>query len=63
MDALTATVLEPVVEPGLLPAIDDAIRGDPRKPRVREVISSMLADREKKEDFGSVFFYVKLLFM
>jgi geranylgeranyl reductase family protein len=33
------------------------------RPKVREAISAMLADREKKEEFGSVFFYVKLLFM
>lgn len=30
---------------------------------VRNTISAMLADREKKENFGSVFFYLRLLFM
>ncbi|MHB8585500.1 MAG: NAD(P)/FAD-dependent oxidoreductase [Thermoplasmatota archaeon] len=32
------------------------------KPEVRDIISSMLADREKKEDFGRLGFYLKLLF-
>jgi geranylgeranyl reductase family protein len=39
------------------------LRRAARRPRVRETISAMLADREKKEDFGSAWFYVKLLFM
>ena len=39
------------------------LRRASRKERVRTVISQMLADREKKEDFGSFWFYVKLLFM
>jgi len=39
------------------------LRRAARKERVRTVISQMLADREKKEDFGSFWFYVKLLFM
>ncbi len=38
------------------------IRRAARRPRVREIISSMLADREKKEDFGKLGFYVRLLF-
>jgi hypothetical protein len=39
------------------------LRRAAKKPRVREVISNMLADREKKEEFGNVWFYLKLLFM
>jgi geranylgeranyl reductase family protein len=39
------------------------LRRAARKPKVRETISNMLADREKKEHFGSAFFYLKLLFM
>ncbi len=39
------------------------LRRAAKRPKVRETISSMLADREKKEEFGSVLFYVKLLFM
>jgi menaquinone-9 beta-reductase len=39
------------------------LRRAARKPKVRETISSMLADREQKEEFGNFFFYVKLLFM
>jgi geranylgeranyl reductase family protein len=32
------------------------------RPKVRDIISSMLADREKKEDFGKATFYLRLLF-
>ena len=39
------------------------LRRAAKKPAVRETISSMLADREKKEEFGSFWFYVRLLFM
>lgn len=31
------------------------------KPEVRDLISGMLADRERKEEFGNVMFYLKLL--
>ncbi|MHB8606484.1 MAG: NAD(P)/FAD-dependent oxidoreductase [Thermoplasmatota archaeon] len=37
------------------------IRRAAKKPHVRDLISQMLADREKKEDFGKLGFYVKLL--
>lgn len=43
--------------------LDFVLRRAAKKERVRTVISQMLADREKKEDFGSFLFYVKLLFM
>jgi len=39
------------------------LRRAAKRPKVRETISQMLADREKKEAFGSAWFYVKLLFM
>jgi geranylgeranyl reductase family protein len=39
------------------------LRRAAKRPKVRETISSMLADREKKEDFGNALFYIKLLFM
>jgi menaquinone-9 beta-reductase len=39
------------------------LRRAAKSERVRETISSMLADREKKEDFGSFLFYLRLLFM
>lgn len=38
------------------------IRRAAKRPKVREIISDMLADREKKEAFGNVSFYVRLLF-
>ena len=38
------------------------LRRAARKEKVRNTISQMLADREKKEDFGNFLFYVKLLF-
>ena len=37
------------------------LRRAARKETVRNAISQMLADREKKEDFGSVLFYLRLL--
>ena len=37
------------------------IRKAHKSEEVRNVISQMLADREKKEDFGNFFFYVRLL--
>jgi flavin-dependent dehydrogenase len=43
--------------------LDFVLRRAATRPRVRETLSGMLADREKKEDFGSVLFYVRLLFM
>lgn len=39
------------------------LRRAAKKERVRNTISQMLADREKKEDFGSFLFYLRLLFM
>ena len=39
------------------------LRRAAKSQRVRDTISSMLADREKKENFGSFFFYLRLLFM
>ncbi|HUR70272.1 MAG TPA: geranylgeranyl reductase family protein [Candidatus Thermoplasmatota archaeon] len=39
------------------------LRRAARSERVRNTISAMLADREKKENFGSFFFYLRLLFM
>ncbi|HVL49139.1 MAG TPA: geranylgeranyl reductase family protein [Candidatus Thermoplasmatota archaeon] len=39
------------------------LRRAAKKPQVRDIISQMLADREKKEEFGSVWFYIKLLLM
>ena len=39
------------------------LRRASRSRRVRDTISSMLADREKKEDFGSFLFYLRLHFM
>lgn len=39
------------------------LRRAAKNERVRNTISQMLADREKKEDFGSVLFYLRLLFM
>ncbi|MEA3201124.1 MAG: hypothetical protein QOE90_2552 [Thermoplasmata archaeon] len=39
------------------------LRRAAKRPKVRETISAMLADREKKEEFASAWFYVKLLFM
>jgi menaquinone-9 beta-reductase len=39
------------------------LRRAAKSQRVRDTISSMLADREKKENFGSVWFYLRLLFM
>ena len=38
------------------------LRRAAKSAHVRNTISAMLADREKKEDFGSFWFYVKLLF-
>jgi geranylgeranyl reductase family protein len=43
--------------------LDFVLRRAATRPRVRETLSGMLADREKKEDFGSVLFYVRLLFL
>lgn len=37
------------------------IRRAARKPEVREIISAMLADRERKDEFGNLLFYLKLL--
>ena len=39
------------------------LRRAAKSQRVRDTISAMLADREKKENFGSVLFYFRLLFM
>ena len=39
------------------------LRRAAKSQRVRDTISSMLADREKKENFGSLWFYLRLLFM
>ena len=39
------------------------LRRAAKSQHVRDTISAMLADREKKEDFGSLWFYLKLLFM
>ena len=39
------------------------LRRAAKSERVRTTISQMLADREKKEDFGSFLFYIRLLFM
>lgn len=38
------------------------LRRAAKKEQVRRTISQMLADREKKEEFGSFWFYVRLLF-
>ncbi|HWG92231.1 MAG TPA: geranylgeranyl reductase family protein [Candidatus Thermoplasmatota archaeon] len=43
------------------PLLNFVIRKAAKKEKVRNTISQMLADREKKEEFGSAFFYVKLL--
>lgn len=39
------------------------LRRAAKSQRVRDTISAMLADREKKENFGSLWFYFRLLFM
>lgn len=39
------------------------LRRAAKSQHVRDTISDMLADREKKENFGSFFFYLRLLFM
>ncbi len=39
------------------------LRRAAKSERVRNTISQMLADREKKENFGSFLFYLRLLFM
>lgn len=39
------------------------LRRAAKSQRVRDTISAMLADREKKENFGSFWFYLRLLFI
>jgi hypothetical protein len=39
------------------------LRRAAKSQNVRNTISAMLADREKKENFGSAWFYLRLLFM